>query len=218
MTNFKHIFCTSIVMCSFFSVSASAELVLRDIRVTLENLPADFDFVVSNELGTTSGSDEFDSGLGFTIGGMYGFTGAGDHSGFLAGGELSYGTYAFGSNGEYLTTGVRAFGGYGWQLTDSWYVLSEVYAGYAFATMTFPTTTAFGSFDADGTNIEYGVRIGGGYAINDQWLVSLNLGYGWGEADLESSDQDLDLTIEQTGLSMMLGLTYRFSHLPGRLE
>ncbi len=207
----------SLSMC--VSVIPAAELVLRDLRVTIENLPGDFDFSLDNELGSASGSDEFDTGLGITIGGLYGFTGAGDHSGFLAGAELAYGTYGFGSNGDYVTTGVRAFGGYGWQMSDNWYILTEAYVGYALATMTFPSTSAFSSFEADGTNIEYGVRVGAGYVVKEQWLVSLNLGYGFGDAELESSSsQDLDLTIEQTGLSVMLGLAYKFRHLPDRLE
>ena len=209
-----------VTFCGFQAQALNAaELVLRDIRVTLEMLPADFDFTLRNELGTTTGSDEFDSGLGITVGGMYGFTGAGDHSGLLAGGEVTIGTYGFGSSGDYTTIGLRAFGGYGWQINDDWYVLTEIYAGYAVADMTFPTTDAFSSFGADGTNIDYGFRVGAGYVINEQWLVSANLGYGFGDADLESGgSQDIDLNIEQTGISFMLGVAYRFNHLPPRLE
>ena len=198
---------------------SSAELVLRDIRVTTELLPSEFDFGLKNELGSESGSDEFDSGFGFTVGGMYGFTGPGDRSGFLAGGELSYGTYGFGSNGEYVTTGVRLFGGYGWQMNDDWYILSEVYIGFALAEMTFPSTPAFSSFAADGNNTEYGIRLGVGYVINEQWLISGNIGYGFGDASLESGGaQDIELDIEQSGLSFMVGVAYRFSHMPRRLE
>ncbi|NRA39551.1 MAG: hypothetical protein HRU15_15525 [Planctomycetes bacterium] len=196
----------------------AAELVLRDIRITTESLPGDFDFTLNNSLQSTTGSGEFDSGLGITVGGMYGFTGAGDHSGYLVGAELTIGQYGFGSNGDYSTTGIRAYSGYGWQLTDSWYLLSEVYMGYGLATITFPTTTAFNSFEADGTNIEYGLRTGIGYAINDTWLISLNLGYGFGTAELDNSGNDVDLEIEQTGLSGMIGFTYRLSHMPRRLE
>ena len=210
--------CSSLLLCCAKS-SEGAELVLRDIRVTVEMLPADFDFTLKNELGTSKGSDEFDSGLGITVGGMYGFTGAGDHNGLLAGGEVTIGTYGFGSSGDYTTIGLRAFGGYGWQINDDWYVLTEVYLGYAVADMTFPSTDAFSSFGADGSNLDYGFRVGAGYVVNDQWLVSANLGYGFGNADLESGgSQDIELTIEQTGISFMLGVAYRFNHLPPRLE
>lgn len=198
--------------------AAAAELVVRDLRVDVEWLPTDFDYTLTDSLGSAEGSDSFDIALGLHVGAMYSFAEAGDRGGWLLGGELSLGQYEFAGSGTYETYGVRAMGGYAWQLSDEWFLLSEGYVGYGFADMAFPETQAFNAFNADGTTLDYGGRLGVGWHASERVLLSLTLGYGISDIELSNSSRNLDLELEQSGVSAMFGITYRFSDLPAPLE
>ncbi len=211
--------CLGLCSTAFFSNLTAAELILHDARLGFETLPLDFDFDITHPTITVpSGSTAFKSGYGLNASYLHAFTDAGDDKGFYIGAEAQYGLYALGGDGDAAVISLRGLGGYGWQISDSWALTGEVFGGISQNNMTFPTTTAFNSFDADGTGLGYGARIGANYNISENWLASLMVGYSQITTDLDGSTGDFELHMEQSGIGFMLGISWRVSALPSRLE
>lgn len=207
-----------LVLCLTSVGSASAaELVVRDLILNLEFLPAAYDYTISDSNGSRQGSDEFDSALGIAVGGRYSFAGPGDSHGFIVGAELCAAQYASSDPDGHLTTyGARVEGGYGLALSDRWTVIALADVGYALATYDITSGTAFPSFSASGTALSYGAGLGVDFAVTERVLVGFELGYEI--RSLSLSGNGLDIEADQAGMRAAFGLTYRFSARPRPLE
>ena len=198
-------------------VSASdAELVTRDLFVSFDSQPTEFAFTADSEIGTRSGDDAFDSGLGISVGGRWSFTPPGSSLGLVVGGDLDVTSYRYENSAENLTFGARLIVGAGWAITDHWELLVEPTIEYGIATFEFPATQAYAAYEADGTLFGYGLRLNAIHRFTERWAVMGAI--GWKRIDNDLSGDGIDLTLEQEGVSVSIGLLYRLSAAPARVE
>lgn len=217
MTFLSRQFFTAVCGLTITCVANTAELVVRDLIIDLEFLPAAYDYTLTDESGSRSDADEFDSALGIAIGGRYSFAGPGDRHGFIVGGELCAAQYSTADPEGHLTTyGARVEGGYGLAINDRWTIVALVEAGYGMATFDVTGGSSFPTFSASGTTLNYGAALGVDFAITESVLVGIDIGYQIRTVDL--SGNSLDIELEQAGLRAAIGLTYRFSARPSPLE
>lgn len=196
--------------------ASDAELVTRDLFVSLDSQPTGFDYTISGPLGSRSGSDAFESGFGLSLGGRWSFTVPGSSFGLVAGIDFDATDYVYQNSAKNFTFGGRAVLGLGWQITDDWQVLLEPTIEYGLAKFTFPATGAYPAYDATGTYLGYGARISAIYSLSRSFSCLASLGYK--QIDNSLSGGDLDLTLKQSGLALGIGLLYRFSSAPARIE
>lgn len=203
-----------------FSLSAnsmwSAELVVRNLYFDFEFLPADFDYELKDANGTQSGSDAFDTGLGLAFGARYSFARTGDAHGFIAGAQVVVAQAGFDGIGNLTDYGLRAEGGYGIALNDSWSVNLLARVGYGWSTFDISDNAVFPSVSLSGNALTYGAAIGVDWSITERWQISSTVGYLMTSYDL--SGGGVDLTLDRSGLSASLGFLYRLSNLPRPLE
>ncbi len=198
------------------STAWTAELVVRNLYVDLEFLPADFDYEVKDANGTRSGSDAFDTGFGLAFGARYSFARTGDSHGFLVGAQVVVAQAGFDGIGHLTDYGVRAEGGYGIALNDSWSVDLLARIGYGWSTFDISDNAVFPSASFSGTALTYGGAVGIDWAITERWQISTTVGYLLTSYDLSGSG--VDLTLDRGGFSASLGFLYRLSNLPSTLE
>ena len=198
------------------AAASTAELVIRDVGLQVAILPTDFDYTVEDPTVSRSGSDGFDSGYGLTLGGLYSFTRAGDRHGFLAGVGLDVGAYTYEGGGDMTTFGGSACGGYGVQLFERLDLRGLVRVGLGVADLSLPATTTTNALDATGGYLAYSAELGLGYAITDHIVVDASVGYGLSNAAL--TGDDIDVTLDTSGLRFALGLAWRLTNTPWRLE
>jgi len=198
------------------AAASSAELVIRDVGLQVAILPTDFDYTVKDPTVSRTGSDGFDSGYGLTLGGLYSFTRAGDRHGFLAGVGLDIGTYTYEGGGDMTTLGGSACGGYGVQLFERLDLRGLVRVGLGVADLSLPATTSTNALEATGGYLAYSAEIGLGYAITDHLVVDASAGYGLSNATM--TGDDIDVTLDTSGPRFALGLAWRLTNTPWRLE
>lgn len=209
--------CSALVMsmCTATLLPA-AELVVRDGHFAVEMLPTDFDYELESTLNSGSGSDAFEQHIGIATGVRYSFSGPGDVSGFILGGEVAAAQADYRSIGNLTCFGLRLQGGYAWALTDSWMVHGCAEATYGLSTFDVTANTAFPAVSLDGTLFGYGARVGLQYSFND--LLHIGLDVGWLDVEHDLSGDDVDLTLTNSGLVIGLGISYRLSNSPRPLE
>ena len=198
------------------AVCPAAELVIRDLGLRLEVLPIDFDYTVEDPTVSRSGSDGFDSGYGLSLGGLYSFTRAGDRHGFLAGVGLDIGTYGYDGGGDMTTLGGSAAGGYGIQLFERFDLRALIRLGFGVADLSLPATSTTNALDATGGYLAYRGEVGLGFAITDHVVIDAAAGYGMSTATLNGDD--IDVTLDTAGPCFALGLSWRLTNTPWRLE
>lgn len=196
--------------------AADAELVTRDLFVSFDSQPTDFSFTAKSNVGTSSGDDAFDSGLGISLGGRWSFTQPGSSLGLVVGGDLDVTSYQYENSAENLTFGARLIIGAGWAITDRWELLLEPTIEYGIGTFDFPATQSYASYQADGTLFGYGLRVNTIYRFSDRWGVMGAI--GWKHIDNDLSGDGIDMTLKQEGVSLSIGLLYRLSAAPARVE
>lgn len=194
----------------------AAELVVRDGHFAVEMLPTDFDYDLASTLNSGSGSDSFEQHIGIAAGVMYSFSGPGDVSGFIVGGEIAAAQAEYLSIGNLTSFGLRLQGGYAWALSDSWMVRGTAEATYGLSTFDVTANTAFPAASLDGTLFGYGARLGLQYSFND--LLHIGLDVGWLDVEHDLSGDGVDLTLTNSGLVVGLGISYRLSNSPRPLE
>lgn len=194
----------------------AAELVVRNLYVDLEFLPADFDYEIDDGNGSQSGSDAFDTGLGLAVGARYSFARTGDSHGFLVGAQVVVAQAGFNGQGNLTDYGLRAEGGYGLALNDAWSVDLLARLGYGWSTFDISDNAVFPSASFSGTALTYGGALGVNWAVSERWQISTTVGYLMTNYDL--SGNDIDLTLDRGGMSASLGFLYRLSNLPSTLE
>lgn len=196
--------------------ASSAELVIRDVGLQLAVLPTGFDYTVEDPTVSRSGDDAFESGYGLAVGGLYSFTRAGDRHGFLAGVGLDLGVYAYADGGEMTTLGGYASGGYAIQLLERLDLRALVRVGLGVADLSLPASTGTNALDATGGHLAYGAELGIGFAITDRVVVDGAVGYLMSNASL--AGDDIDVTLDTAGLRAAIGLSWRLTNTPWRLE
>lgn len=192
------------------------ELVRRDAVLAIEVLPADFDYRLEAPGGEISGSDEFDRSLGARLGGRWSFSRPGARGALVAGLDLRLGNATYGDHGTYRTVGAGLSLGYAYSLGRRWTMYAEPVVELGWASLDFAASASAPAFSADGRHSLYGVRAGAIYALSPRWLIDASLGYVSIASD--TSADELDFTIDQHGFSASLGLVWRFSAAPARLE
>ena len=196
--------------------AVETELVTRDLFVSLDSQPTDFNFTADGPVGQRSGKDAFESGLGLSLGGRWSFAAAGSSLGLVIGGDLDATSYRYQNNAENLTFGARLIIGGGWAITDRWELLLEPTFEFGHASFNFPATDAYPDFRASGLLFGYGLRLGAIHRFDDRWAVMGAI--GWKRIENDLNGDDIDLTITQEGFSVSLGLLYRLSAAPTRVE
>lgn len=196
--------------------AVDAELVTRDLFVSLDSQPTDFSFTADSTVGSDSGDDAFDSGLGISLGARWSFTRPGSSLGLVIGGDLDATSYRYENSAENLTFGARLIIGAGWAITDRWELLLEPTIEYGVGTFDFPATQSYAAYEADGTFFGYGLRLNAIHRFTDRWAVMGAI--GWKRIDNDLSGDGIDLTLEQEGVSVSIGLLYRLSAAPARVE
>ncbi len=195
---------------------AEAELVTRDLFVSFDTQPTDFSFTVDGPVGSRSGDDAFSSGLGLSLGGRWSLSSAGSNLGLVLGGDLDVTSYQYERSAENMTFGARLIIGGGWALSDRWELLLEPTVELGHAAFDFPATDSYPAYDTSGLLFGYGLRLGAIHRFNARWAVMGAV--GWKRIENDLSGDGIDLTITQEGLSLSLGLLYRLSAAPARVE
>lgn len=195
---------------------ADAELVARDLFITLDSEPTAFTYTIDGPTGTRTGDDAFDSGLGLSVGLRWSFTPSGSPLGLVAGADLGATNYRYQDGAANLTTGARVVLGAGWAITDSLELLLEPTVEYGLARFNFPATASYPSLKATGTYVGFGLRANMLWQMSDEWALMGAL--GWKQLTDDLSGGGLDLKLVQSGPCISLGVLYRFSNAPTRIE
>lgn len=194
----------------------SAELVVRNLHMDLELLPADFDYEIDDGVTTRSGSDSFDSAFGLALGARYSFAGTGDTHGFLVGGQITVAQAAYDSFGHLTDYGLRVEGGYGYAFNDLLTFNVLLRGGYSWATFDLTENDNFSSISLTGSGLSYGAALGIDVQVTERWQLNGAVGYHLTSFDL--SGGNVDATIDRSGFCISLGFLYRLSNQPSPLE
>jgi hypothetical protein len=215
----KTIHLTSVLFFALLPVTTyavDAELVARDLFLTLDSEPTGFSYTATGPTGTRSGDDAFDSGFGLSLGVRWSFTPTGSAIGLIAGADLGATNYRYQEGANNLTTGARVVLGVGWAISDSWEVLLEPTFEYGYASFNFPSTTSYPTVKVTGSYLGYGIRANTIWHLSDQW--ALMGAVGWKQINDDLSGDGVDLELVQSGPSVSFGILYRFSAAPTRIE
>jgi hypothetical protein len=195
---------------------AAAELAVRDLRLGLVTRPGEFDYTVTSPLSEVSGTDAFDAGLSAEAGLRWSFSRTGDSLGLIGGADLAIDTLEYGS-GDGLATGWgRLAGGVGWALTDRLTVTGEAMAGVGWSLLSLPATAMAPAVDASGLAIAYELRAGA--VCQATRGVGLGAFAGWLVSEHEVEDDDLTITLEQSGWYVGVQAVWRLDDAPPPLE
>lgn len=197
---------------------SSSELVIKDIYLGAELLPVDFDFRNSSDLQSTSGSDEFDTSLGGSLGALYSWSLPGSSSGWMAGGELNLRQQSIGSESDLSGIGFRAIAGYAYAFSDRYTFTFEPFIGYGLSSMTLETTEHIEGFDVDGDYFEYGARVKTMITMSESWRGFISLGYMFTDISMDGGPDDFETELEAEGIYASIGFSWRWNTAPWTLE
>ncbi len=204
----------ALFLCAAVALPA-LELVERDVGLVVELPPTDYDFDLERPGQSGSGSDAFDSAAALWLRGRYAFTGPGDRHGPLLGAGIGYEQAAL-PDGDRTLIAAEGSAGWGVAVTDrlSARAMLRIHAGYADLALD-PTTGAPG-FDASGVSVGYGAELGVSWLLSER--VVLTADAGWRQSSEDLSGDGVDATIEPAGPVIGIGLWWRISSRPWRLE
>lgn len=195
----------------------AAEPVFRDLNLSVEIQPVDFEFELTAADGNkTTGDDEFDTLVGVSFGWRHSFVPAGWRHGPMVGVHITgmYGEYDLDST--YQSIGARVTTAWVMSITDSLMIAAAPYAEYGVGTWEFPENAVFDGFTADGDYVAYGANAHLLYAITDH--IQLDFSVGYRLRDQELTGGGATFNVENNGPMALLGISYRFSASPTRLE
>ena len=195
----------------------AAELVMRDLQADATVRPTAFDFTLDTPTFTRTGSDSFDAGTGLELGGRYSLSRVGDAFGLVIGLDAATEAYSYDSQDFMVTYGGRGSLGLGYALNDDWTLTGEIGLSYGRTKLSLPATSTAPSFDAHGSYRGGDVRLTCLYTILRRMLISGDVGYLSVTHDLTTNLND-KLTLKQRGLYVGIGMTWRFSNAPERVE
>jgi len=194
----------------------AAELVMRDLRLEVDSNPTAFSYQLKDETGSRSGSDSFDSAYGLGLGARWSFAGPGRSHGLLADLVL-VGTRRAYTGGGLTDYGVRIGGGYGWAVADQLTLTGMVEVGGGLATLALDGGGAFPAYNASGSWFGYGLRAGAVWYLTDRLFVDLSATWRTEHQQL-GADNGQELSLDVSGIGYALGVGWRLSTMPGRLE
>lgn len=198
------------------SAACSAELVVRDVRVSAGGRPLGFDFTVTAPALSASGSDAFDAGLGLEAGGRWSIARSGDAVGLVVGLDGIIDAYSYGGGGDGLAaTWARLSAGPGWAVSDRVTTTAEVGIQYGLSTLSLPATSSSPAFSADGTALGYDLRVGATCLLTRRFGVGVHGGWVMASHTLSG---DADVTVDQSGWFAGVEMVWRFSDAPTPLE
>ncbi len=143
-------------------------------------------------------------------------SGPGESTGFIVGGELAAGSYAYAGGGGYTTYGFRLLGGYGWAFSDRWSLDALVDAGVGAGNLELTGKSAFDHYAASGLYYSYAARLGVQFAATESLHLDAEVGYRAENSSLAAGGTTISLV--GAGLCAGVGLSYRFSNSPSTLE
>ena len=200
-----------------FAGLSAAELVMRDLHAGASALPNAFAFTITTPNFTRSGKDSFDAGTALELGGRYSFSRVGDPFGLVIGIDANTQAYSYDSQDFMVAYGVRGLVGAGYAFSDDWTLTAEFGVSYGKTNLSLPASGSAPAFSADGTYHGFDLRVVGMYTITKRMLVSLQLGYQAMSHDLTSNQGDA-VTLDIKGPYVGVGMTWRFSNAPERVE
>lgn len=205
-----------LLCCILLPCAATAELVVRDVRLGLATRPSEFDFTLTSPLAEVTGSDAFEGGLSIDGGVRWSFAHAGDSFGLVAGADLAIDGQSYDGGDGLSSFSAKVAGGLGWAATDRLTVMGEGLLGYGLSTIRLPASSAAAAYSADGTVLDYELRVTGTW----QFTRGFNAGLmaGWLVASHDLSGDDSALTLEQNGWYAGLVMSWRIEDMPTPLE
>lgn len=200
-----------------FPALPAAELVMRDLQADMLVLPTSFDFTLDTPNFSRTGSDSFDAGTALELGGRYSFSRVGDPFGLVIGFDATTQAYSYDSEDFLFAYGARASLGAGYAITDAWAMTMEAGAAFGWTDLSLPDSGGNEGFNADGDYRALDLRVAAHYTITRRMLISFQIGYLSQTHDL-TTDQGDDLELEITGMFVGVGMSWRFSNAPERVE
>jgi len=194
----------------------AAELVIRDVGVSLGTAPSEFSYDIDNSAGSRSGDDSFDTMFELEGTGRYSFAGTGESWGLVAGGGLAVQRAGYAQGGGWLATEVRGSLGVGWAVNDRLTLIGEGVFGIGIATLHIDGGDAFPESRLSGRVLAPGARAVALWTFSEQWYGSLSAGMTQTRGTLSGDGSDLTLT--STGFTGAIGIVWRFSARPALLE
>lgn len=194
-----------------------AELVVRDLQADLLLRPTAFDFSLSTPSYAASGTDAWKSGTAGELGYRHSFSRTGDPVGLVAGISGTTEAYLYNSDGYLVALTLRPSVGLGWTPVDRWTLIAETGYSYGLGQISLPASSAAPSFTASGRMTGFDLRVMSWWSASERIQLGAVLGYQRDTWTL-SGDSGTDLTINQAGMYVGLGLAWRFSTDPVSLE
>jgi hypothetical protein len=199
------------------TAAAATEFVMRDAEASASVLPTSFDFTLDTPSFSRTGSDHFHAGTELDVGGRYSLSRGGDPFGLVIGIDATSQAFSYDSEDFLFAYGARGSLGGGYAFNDDWSLAGEVGFTYGKTRLNLPGTSAAPAFSASGDYHSVDVRAVALYTVTSHVLVSAQLGYAVTTHDLTTNAGD-SLTLTQKGLYIGLGVTWRLSTAPVRLE
>jgi hypothetical protein len=196
------------------SAAATADIAERPFYAAVEMLPSEFTSTVEGVNGTFHGSDSAPN-LGVAVGLRWSFARSGASMGPVLGVELATERAEF-ETGDHTASELRAAAFWAVAIDRDWTAQAGMRAGYGLSTLDLAATPTSIGFSGDGTgwSMEPGAEVLWSFA--PRWRLSL--GAGWRSASYSYSSDGLDLTLDNSGLSVRAGLEWQLSVAPGTLE
>lgn len=194
----------------------AAELVVRDLDLSLSVLPTAFSYTVTSPTVSGSGNDAFASGTELSFGGRYALTRPGDALGLVVGAALISDTWTYGSSGQLFANGLRLSAGLGWAISDNWTLLAEPGFRYGISTFNSPSSATAADYTATGSFSGYDAKASALWQVSKGLLIEGHA--GWLALQHTATSNDIDQTIDQSGLYVGIGVVWRWSTAPTRIE
>lgn len=194
----------------------AAELVVRDLQLSLSVLPSGFSYALTSPTVSGAGDDSFASGTELSFGGRYALARPGDSLGLVLGGDLITDAWTYAGGGSLVANGLRASAGLGWAMSDGWTLLLEPGIRYGMSTFDLPASAIAPDYSATGSFSGYDARVTALWRMSDGLLLE---GHGgWLSVQHSATSGDIEQTIDQSGLYVGIGMVWRWSSAPPRIE
>ncbi|MFW5882196.1 MAG: outer membrane beta-barrel protein [Planctomycetota bacterium] len=203
------------LLIAISAATPSAEPVVRDLVLAFEFRPTAYDYHYTAPTVDRSGDDDFETAFALSLSGHYGFSGAGSPHALVLGIGATAGERETANVVSHRTHGLRSSVGYACAFSDRVILHAAPVLEFGLASIEFDATTTYDGFSSDGTYIAWGAQLRGTYALADHWAINASAGYIWSSATLD--DGDVDLGLDQDGLLVGIGLTWRLSSRPSVL-
>jgi hypothetical protein len=204
-----------LVLAAVIGCCHGAELTLRDLQAQLILPPSRYSFQLDTPAGSRSGEDGYSTGTALALGGIYSLSRAGDAFGLVGEADLVAAGYR-GQDSHASTFGGRVAIGVGYAITDNWIAVTDF--GYSYGISRFDAGASNGApaVLASGTYAGEDLQVSVRYHLTREFAVEGLVGYQWDAHRLSGSGVDLHL--DQNGAYAGIGVSWRFSSAPERIE